>query len=399
MTLSIEKHLQLPEWMSCIKTSAMEKSLSRMREEKLISFALGLPAVELFPRELYQRIIHEVIHHEEHAFQYSPTTQELKLHIVKLMQLRGVQCKEDQILLTAGAQQGINLLVRLLMEPGEKVILEELVYPGALQAIQAFSPVILTVGTHAKTGIDVEAVETILKKEKKIRFIYVVSEGGNPHAVSIEESKRIHLARLANEYGVPIIEDDPYGFVTYEHSTPPIKHYGDEWVFYVGSFSKIFAPSFRVGWLVVPEQLISKLSSLKECTDINTMTFTQHVIKKLLDSNIFQSQLNTVRAAYARKRDCMIQALAVALPDGATFHKPTSGIFLWVDFPQHVNTTVMLDTALEKANVAFIPSVAFCATDNVCIQNGMRLNFSHPSESNILMGIERLKEIFHQEFS
>lgn len=396
MTLCIEKNLRLPDWVQQIKASAMEKSLSNTPKKDFISFALGLPAIELFPRELCQRVANDVIANEQLAFQYTPPTQELKSHIVKLMRLRGVLCKEEQVLLTSGAQQGINLLMRLLLEPGGNIILEELAYPGALQAMRPFSPIILTVKTHSKTGIDVNVVEDILKNNKQVRFIYVVTEGGNPHAVSIEKSKRVYLAQLAQIYGVPIIEDDPYGFVTYEDPVPPIKCYGGDWVFYVGSFSKILAPSFRVGWIVVPEHLISKLSSLKESTDINTMTFTQHVVKRLLDLDFLPEHLAKIKETYVRKRDSMITALNAVLPDGAEYNIPSGGIFIWANLPKQVNTSFMLDVALEKANVAFIPSESFCATNKISIKNGLRLNFSHPSEQLITLGIERLREVFNQ---
>lgn len=394
--LCTEKHLRLPDWVRQVKSSAMEKSLTNTRKKDFISFALGLPAIELFPRELCQRVTNDVIINEQLAFQYTPPSQELKSHIVKLMRLRGVSCKEEQVLLTAGAQQGINLLIRLLLEPGGNIILEELAYPGALQAMQPFSPDILTVKTDPKTGIDVNAVEDILKNNKRVRFIYVVTEGGNPHAVSIEKSKRIYLAQLAQIYGVPIIEDDPYGFVTYENPVPPIKYFGGDWVFYVGSFSKILAPSFRVGWIVVPEHLIPKLSSLKEATDINTMTFTQHVVKRLLDLDLLPEHFSKIRDSYRRKRDCMIAALASVLPADAEYHVPSGGIFVWANLPKHINTSLMLDVALAKANVAFIPSESFCATNKISIKNGLRLNFSHPSEQLITSGLERLRDVFNQ---
>ena len=396
MTLCAEKHLRLPEWVRQAEASAMEKSLSNRRDEDFISFALGLPADELFPRKLCQRVIMDVVVDEKLAYQYTPPTLELKSHVVKMMQMRGLTCNERQVLLTCGAQQGINLLIRLLLEPGAEIILEELAYPGVLQAVQPFSPSILTVGTHPKTGIDVNAVEDILKKNHRVRFIYVVTEGGNPHAVSIEKNKRHYLAQLSQTYGVPIIEDDPYGFVTYENPVPPIKQYGGDWVFYVGSFSKILAPSFRIGWLVVPEHLVGKLASLKESTDINTMTFTQHIVKRLFDLNFLPEQIAKIRDTYVRKRDRMMASLNAILPNGVEYNTPSGGIFLWVNFPKQTNTSLMLEAALAKANVAFIPSKSFCATRHIKIENGLRLNFSHPSEELITLGVERLQDVFNQ---
>ncbi len=393
MTLPIIDRLILPKWVKLAKKSAMEHSLTFRNRDDFISFALGLPAMELFPKLLCQQAIDEMFDTDTSIFQYTPPIEELKKHIVDLMLLRGVTCTTKQVFLTAGAQQGISLLVRLLLEKGDKVLLEELAYPGILQAIEPYSPEILTVATDLATGIDVEGVEVILKKKQKPTFLYVVADGGNPRSVSIEKNKRHRLAELANQYGVPIIEDDPYGFLNYENAIPPLKAYGDDWIFYVGSFSKLFAPSFRTGWLIVPECIVSKLSSLKESNDINTATFSQRVVNSLLKKNIFSSHIENICAEYMTRRNAMTAAIKMHFPIQTLFHTPNNGIFIWVDLPKKFNTTALVNKSIREAGVTFMPSSAFVATKKIHINNGMRLNFSHPNQQAIAIGIKRLADI------
>lgn len=379
----------LPDWVKNNSASAMEQMLSNTSDSRLISFALGLPALELFPLAHFQNAIQEATASGAAIFQYKPPLEELKSHIVKIMLMRGVSCNENQILLTAGAQQGISLITRLLLDKNSTIITEELAYPGMLQAIKTFSPEILTVKTDLKTGIDVAAVETLLKKGKRPAFLYLVTDGGNPHAASLSYEKRIHLAELCYHYGMSIIEDDPYGFINYQDSLPPLKKYGGDWVFYLGSFSKIFAPSLRVGWIVAPECMIPALSSLKECSDINTTTFTQHIINKLLKKDIFIQHVTLLNQHYSKKKHLLIKALTRHFSSEIYFNVPSSGIFMWINFPEKINTSILLQEA-KKQQVVFIPSEFFAATKKVTSYNGMRLNFSHPDEYEIDEGIRRL---------
>ena len=374
----------------------MENLLASTTNANFISFALGLPALEFFPIAQFQQAMQEVLASGYSSFQYMPPLDELKTRIVELMSKRAVTCTPDQILLTSGAQQGISLLTRLLLEQNSIVITEELAYPGLLQALMPFSPKILTVPTDPKTGLSVEAVESILKKGIRPAFLYLVADGGNPHAVNLSIEKRVALAALANQYEMPIIEDDPYGFLTYQTPLNPLKYYGGDWVFYVGSFSKIVAPALRVGWIVAPKCLIPKLASLKECSDINTSTLMQLAINILLKKRIIDDHITTLCQHYLKRRNQMVSSLTACFAQEISFHIPESGVFLWVDFKKKINTSLLLQEAI-KHHVAFIPSESFAATKKIQIYNGIRLNFSHTNVEKIEEGIKRLARAIYNE--
>ena len=379
----------LPSWVKKNEPSAMEKLLECTSNANFISFALGLPALEYFPMAQFQQAMQDVLNSDYSIFQYIPPLNELKIRIVELMSNRGVSCTPDQILLTSGAQQGISLLTRLFLDHHSTVITEELAYPGLLQALMPFSPEILTVPTNPKTGLCVEAVESILKKNIRPAFLYLVTDGGNPHAVSLSLEKRLALAAIANQYGMPIIEDDPYGFLSYQTPINPVKTYGGDWVFYVGSFSKIIAPSLRVGWVVTPKSLIPKLGSLKESSDINMSTLMQHTVNVLLSDKTIDNHIKTLCQHYLQRRNQLVSSLSSHFQHEVTFHIPESGVFLWVDFEKNINTSLLLQEAI-KHHVAFIPSESFAATKQIQIYNGIRLNFSYANEINIEEGIRRL---------
>ncbi|MCW8449771.1 aminotransferase-like domain-containing protein [Legionella quinlivanii] len=388
MQLRSCEHLKLADWVKNNPPSVMEELLAGSSKEQWISLALGLPAAALFPTHFIEEAFEDVLALNHSVFQYQPPLEELKSHVKHIMALRGVQCHEDQILLTAGAQQGISLITRLLLEAQSRVALEKLAYPGLLQALKPFTPDILTINTHMKTGIDLDEVETAFKR-KRPAFLYLVADGGNPHSLTLNDEQRKKLAYLAAEYEVPIIEDDPYGFLNYQQPRSPIKKYADDWVFYIGSFSKLLAPALRVGWIVAPQCTMRHLSSLKECSDINTASFNHHLVNALLNKNIFESQIQTLRNYYAKQRDCLVNSLTQYLASDITFSIPECGFFIWAYFLEKINTSRLLQESL-KQNVVFVPSEAFAVTPDSTIYNGMRLNFSYPSEYEIEEGIKRL---------
>jgi 2-aminoadipate transaminase len=381
---------QLARWAQTLKQSTIQEMLALASRPGLLSFALGLPAAELFPKEAFAQAVAQVVSTDPVAFQYQPALAGLKSHIVALMQQRGVACREEQVFLTTGAQQAMNLLVHLLLDPGGYVLAEEIIYSGFQQAIAPFEPALLTVPTDLETGIDVGAVEARLSSGPRPAFIYAMSEGHNPLSISMTLEKRTRLVELARQYGVPILEDDAYGFLCYEeHSLPPMRALDDQWVFYMGSFSKILMPALRVGWLIVPEELTTRLSVIKESSDINTSTFTQRAICAYLDAGHLPDHLTRLRGEYRRRRDAMQAALLHYFPREARWKKPTNGMFFWVELPSTVDTGAVLQQAVEQENVAFIPGHAF-AVNGSDGSNCMRLNFSNCSPERIEEGIARL---------
>ena len=390
----------LAKWAQNVKRSQLQELLFAAAKPGIISFAMGLPDSDLFPVEGLTRASNRVLANDSRALQYGPPYQPLKSQIVELMAERNVVCREEQVFITTGAQQGMNLLVRLLLEPGGQVLTERMIYTGFQQVIEPYEPLTLFAPTDAETGIDVEAVASFLRRGARPAFIYAISCGHNPLAVSLTEAKRLRLVELARGYGVPIIEDDPYGFLNYEDAVlPPLRAYDEQWVFYVGSFSKILTPALRVGWLVVPESLIPKLSVVKEASDIDTNTFTQRLISAFLEQEDLKTHLSMLKREYRARRDVMNQALHEHFPAMAKWGSPDHGVFFWVELPRGVDTMVLLADALEKERVAFIPGQAFSVDPLDRPTNCMRLNFSHSNPKLIREGIARLGKLVRESLN
>lgn len=391
--LQTQQRAELAGWARELKQSALQKMLVATARPGILSFALGLPAVELFPTDALASATERVLSMNASALQYSPPLQSLKQHVRELMKVRGVDCHEDQIFLTAGAQQGMSLLSRLLLEPGGSVIMEELIYSGFQQILEPFQPQILTVSTDMQTGMDVEAVEQYLRSGVRPKFIYSITDGHNPLSVGLHPSKRTRLVELAEQYRVPIIEDDAYGFLSYENPRPPLRALSERWVFYVGTFSKILAPALRVGWVVVPKELMLPLSVIKESTDIDLAPLSQRIVNAYVETGQLPAQIDKLRTQYRLRRDTMMQALAENFPDAAHCTKPNSGFFVWVELPTAVDVDELFRRALENEHVAFIPGHAFSVNNKQSSTSGIRLNFSHPTTARIEEGIPRLARV------
>lgn len=388
---STREDLKLPEWARSVERSALQEMMNLCTRPDVISFALGLPATELFPQDDYAQAAIGVLAADPRALQYDPPHEPLKAHVRALMRLRGVECDESQIFLTSGAQQGLSLLARLLLEPGGEVLLEELTYTGLQQVITPFRPHIRTVPTDPETGMDVEAVAALLEGGARPAFVYTVTDGHNPLGLGMSAAKRRRLVELARLHRVPVIEDDAYGFISYDGDPePPMRALDDEWVLYVGSFSKILAPALRVGWLVVPEALTRALSVVKESSDINTATFAQRTVSAYLGAGHHVRHIETIRDFYRERRDAMASALRRHFPEGARWHTPSGGVFMWVELPEALDAGELLREAVIEEKVAYVPGSAFCVNGTRLGSNCMRLNFSHCGPAQIEEGIARL---------
>lgn len=389
---------RLAGWARSVEPSPLQLMLTLASRPGVTSFALGLPAPELFPTAALARAAERVLSAGGGALQYAPHFGPLRAQVVELMRRRGVECREEQIFLTAGAQQGMNMLARLLLEQGGSVLTEELIYTGFRQVLEPFRPEILTVPTDRAAGIDVDAVERHLAGGARPAFIYSITEGHNPLGVSTDPAARGRLVGLARRYRVPVVEDDAYGFLHYgADPPPPLRALDDEWVLYVGTFSKILAPALRVGWLVVPERLVKPLSIVKEATDIDTTTFTQRVVSAYLDGGGFDAHLSTLLREYGARRDAMLRALRAGFPAGASWNAPSSGMFVWVELPERFDAATLFREAVERERVAFIPGAAFAAGGAGAGSRGMRLNFSRPSAEVIEEGVPRLGRLLTEQ--
>ncbi|MFC5648732.1 PLP-dependent aminotransferase family protein [Paenibacillus solisilvae] len=385
---------RLAAWTQHTKRSALQDMLELTSGPEYISFGLGLPNAECFPAKQLAVSANEVLLRQSDPLQYAPPAEQLKRQIQLLMRKRGVECSTSQIFLTAGAQQGINLLVRLLLDPGKAVLAEEVTYTGFLQVLEPFQPRMMTVSTDPATGIDVEQVEQVLQTEERPACMYVIPSGHNPLSYTLSREKRQKLAQLAAEYEVPIIEDDPYGFLAYEDiEIPAIKSFQSDWVFYVGSFSKILAPGLRLGWIIANEEIIEKLSIVKEATDINTATLTQQIAANFLQKDEFANHLHHLRQEYRSRRNGMLDQLEAQLGEAGSWTIPSSGLFIWVRFPESINTMELFRESITTEKVTFFPGSVFAVNPSRMASSSIRLNFSFNNHDKIEEGITRLSRL------
>lgn len=396
MMLSTTNSLTLANWTHNMSRSLLRQMLAIVARPGVLSFAGGLPAPELFPTEPYKQAVAHVLSHDAKALQYGPPFQPLKEHIVQLMAKRGVTCTTEQIFITTGAQQGIDILTRLLLNPGGEVMHEDIIYTGFKQAVSPYQPKHLTLATDMDTGLDVDAVEEWLVNGAKPAFLYTIPTAHNPLGVSLSQEKQQKLIHIAQQYNLPIIEDDPYGFLQYDgHMRPPLRALDDSWVFYLGSFSKILAPALRLGWMIVPESLVSKLKVVKEMGDLESSALTQRAISAYLDTDHFPKHLATLQQTYGARRDAMLQALQDHFPTHARWTHPDAGMFIWVTLADGIDTGALLETAVNQYKVAYVPGHAFgMHTDHA--RNCLRLNFSNCSVEQIKEGMQKLGTFFKQ---
>lgn len=393
-TLSTQ-NVQLANWTSKMRQVSTQTMINIATQPDIISLSLGMPATEFFPTDGYTKAADYVLANNPHALQYGPPLPALKQHIVSLMARRGVSCREEQIFLTAGVQQATSFLTRLLLDKQSSVIVEELTYDGFFQAIEPIQPRILTVPTNSQTGIDVDAVEALLSTQARPAFIYTISDGHNPLGISMSLEKRQHLTELARHYRVPILEDDAYGFLHYsESSLPPLKAFEPDWVFYMGTFSKILVPGLRVGWTIVPEYMIPFLTRIKEGSDINTATFAQRTIAAYMEMGGLDKHIDKLRLEYGLRRDTMMAALEKYFPSDARWYQPSHGLFVWIELPGEVDVENLLKRAIEQEKVAFMPGFVFEADElrhrsASCI----RLTFANSSPEKINDGVARLARV------
>ena len=375
-----------------LEKSHIQKALQAPLTSDIISFALGMPATNLLPLDKYKIALDKVL--SSTSLQYSPPVKALKAQIVDLMKERQVFCNPDQIFITSGAQQAMMLITKLLVDKGDDIIIEEATYPGFIQIAKSLEANLINIPTDHQNGISIEALENYLKTKnsKKPKFIYTIPEGHNPLGMSLNKERRLKLIKLAESYKVPIVEDDAYGFINYEEEVePPLRAHSDEWIFYIGSFSKILSPSTRIGWIIVPEGVIEKLEILKEASDINTATFSQYIISSYIEMGVLSEHLSLIKKHYKEKRDVMVKALKQYIPE-MQFILPKSGFFIWGRLPSNINTDKLFKLALETKNVSFLPGTAFGADNQNNLTDCLRLSFAFCPLDTIEIGIKRLSE-------
>ncbi|MDQ6780932.1 MAG: PLP-dependent aminotransferase family protein [Candidatus Eremiobacteraeota bacterium] len=390
-----ESVFRLAQRMHRLKASAIREILKVTEMPDVISFAGGLPAPELFPVHEFAQACQDVLAEDgPAALQYSVTEGFLPLrHWIAdyLARVNNIHCTPDQVLIISGSQQGLDLIGKALLDPGDPVIIENPAYLGAIQAFDAYEATYLNVAADDE-GISTDDLQRVLREAKrKPKLLYLVPNFQNPSGITLTLKRRREVVAIAAEHGIPIYEDDPYGRLRYSGESIPalasLAH-GRDWV-YMSTVSKTIAPGMRVAWLVIPDRtLFEKIVPAKQAADLHTSSFTQRAVYAYARKpGQFEAHVAAMLPVYARRRDLMLASLERFMPAGTSWTRPDGGLFLWATLPQSVDTEELLALA-SRSKVAFVPGAPFWVNRDV--RNTMRLNFSNASDEKLVEGIRRL---------
>ncbi len=373
-----------------MKGSAIRELLKLTQQPDVISFGGGMPAPELFPvREIEEACSFLLRESPKSALQYSTTEghRSLREYLADAMAKYGIQHNPDNILITTGSQQALDLIGKIFIDAGTYVLTERPTYLGAIQSWRAYEAEFLTVPIDDQ-GMQVELLEDALKKTP-VRFIYVLPNFHNPAGTTLPEERRRLLVEIARKYDLIIVEDDPYGALRYTgEDVIPIVALAPERTIYLGTFSKTLTPGLRIGWIVAPAEIIHRLVQAKQGSDLHTSTFDQMVANDVAQRGILKAHVRMLRKVYGERRDLMLDALTVFWPEGSSWTTPQGGLFLWARVPSPIDTLAFFPKAVEK-KVAYVPGVNFFPYEDGG-DDAMRLNFSNAQPEMIVEGIRRL---------
>ena len=381
---------QLARRMMRVQASAIREILKVTERPEVLSFAGGLPAPEAFPAEALARAHADVLASDAGAaLQYGPTEgyAPLRAWVAERMTRRGLPAAPEQVLITAGSQQGIDLVAKTLIDPGDTVLVEAPSYLAALQCFSTYEARFETVETD-DDGMRIDALERALRSSRP-KLIYLVPTFQNPRGTTLPLDRRVAIARLAAAHGVTVLEDDPYGELRYRGAAlPPIAGLlPDAPVIHLGSFSKTLAPGLRLGYVVADERTIRALTIAKQATDLHTGTLAQHAVARLFETFDFDAHLRRLRALYGERLDAMLASIERSFPKGTVWTRPEGGLFVWVRLAPGLDAEELLGDAMRE-RVAFVPGAPFYP-DNPCVET-LRLNFSNRPAALIAEGMARL---------
>jgi 2-aminoadipate transaminase len=387
-------------------SSAIRELLKLTELPDIISFAGGLPAPDVFPIEAFSEACNRVMRDFGRlALQYSTTEGYLPLRelIMRHTARYGIEVTPENVLITSGSQQALDLLGKILINPGDRILVESPTYLGAIQAWAAYGAEYVTVPMD-EYGMTTDALEAALRSGPK--FIYVLPNFQNPMGVTLSLERRHKLLELADRYGVPIVEDDPYGQLRYEGEHLPSLVVLDSQirdqdeacyrgnVIYLSTFSKILSPGLRLAWVIAPPEVIRKLVQAKQGADLHTSTFNQLVAHEVSRGGFIDRHIQSIRDVYGERRDLMLGAMDAYFPPGVDWTHPQGGLFLWGTLPENLNAADVLKVAVEQ-KVAFVPGAPFFPTGGG--HNTMRINFSNATPEKIREGIARLGQVLYEK--
>jgi len=371
----------------------MRDLLSLAVDPDIISLAGGLPPSDALPVADYQACLQHVLERDgARAMQYSPQYEPLRAWIAEHMRARGVPCAPDQIFLTNGAQQGLAILSRLFLDPGEPAVIEAITFTGIQQVTAGSGAVVRPVAIDPHDGVDLDELEAALSQAPRPRLAIVIPAFHNPLSASLTADKRAKMAALAARYAVPLVEDDPYSTLQFEgEPVPPIKAYDEAgFVFYLGSFSKMLAPAVRLGWIVAPSEFVPKVTVVRESFDLESSTLTQRAVAEFVGRGLLEPHLEEARRLLLERRDALVGALDRHLNLPAEWTHPHGGLFVWLTLPVGIDSWQLFEQAVER-KVAYIPGAAFAVEGGQ--RNTIRLSFSNATPERIDEGVARLAQV------
>jgi DNA-binding transcriptional MocR family regulator len=363
----------------------------------VVSLAGGMPFVQALPTEHVLEVVEAVLSERaDVALQYgagqgSPLLRE---RLAMLMAEEGTLADPEDLVVTTGAQQALDLVGKILIDPGDTIVVEAPAYVGALSAFSAYEPRFLQIDLDDE-GMVVSQLEEALLRGERPKFVYTVPNFHNPAGVTMSRSRRSQLVALCREARVPIVEDNPYGMLRFEGDPEPtLRSLDPHNVIYLGTVSKVFAPGVRVGWAVAEPGVLQRLVLAKEAADLCGSQFTMLVTERYFDGELWRRNLARLVDTYRSRRDVMLAALAEHFPADARWTRPSGGFYVWATVPEYFDTPALLAAAVER-KVAYVPGTAFYPDGRGRQQ--MRLSFCYPTEERIEEGVRRLGELLGDE--
>ncbi len=387
-----------------MRSAATRDLMATLSRPGIISLAGGFPDTRAFGEEAFREISKNVAADSAQALQYGPTAglEVIKDVIVEVMEAEGTRAYGEDVFVTTGAQQGLDLVGKVFLDEGDAVLCEGPSYVGALNAFAAYRPRILHVPMDRAGMIPVAARETLKKARKQglhVKFIYTVPNFQNPAGVTLAAERRRELLEIAREFDLVVVEDNPYGMLRFEGEPLPTiaaleQETGEtDRVIYLGTFSKIFAPGVRLGWVHAQPGILHKINIGKQGADLCSSNLSQMLIHSYFKNADWRAYVKRLTGLYRERRDAMLDALSEFMPDEVNWTHPAGGLFVWATLPSYLDATAMLPQAVKR-NVAYVPGEGFYA--NGAGKNCMRLNFSFVAPEKIRRGIELLAEVVRE---
>jgi 2-aminoadipate transaminase len=385
-----------------MKSSAMRDLMAVTARPEVISLAGGLPDTSTFPPDTFAAVAQRIAREScAKALQYGPTEglDETKACIAEVMAAEGMRVDQEDLIVTTGGQQVIDLVTKALIDPGDVVIAEGPTYPGAVPVFSSYEADVVQVDMDSD-GMRIDLLEETLERlerdGRRPKFIYTVPSFQNPAGVTMSQARRRRLVEVAHERELLVLEDNPYGLLRYEGEapTPLLSLDGGVYVMYLGTFSKILSPGIRLGWVVAPPPVLEKINLGKQAADLCTSTLSQLMVQAYFEESRWRDYVESLTEIYRARRDTMLDALAEHFPRQAEWTRPAGGLFIWATLPDFIDTTDLLARALRD-NVAFVPGEAAFLDGRG--RNAMRLNFSGSDEDAIREGIRRIGEVVTEQ--